>query len=258
MGDLNAAITGLLIALFSTKGAALGLATLILLAAVGILIGVYFTRVVPIRKAVQRRIIDFPRTVEPAGLEPLSAMMSQPGKQSFNLERAWAAFRSALLLTPDGQLRSGAPAWTVFNVVTSETQVLGWWSNLFVAIGLIFTFLGVVAALSEATNVLGTGGANTAVMQAALSGLLTITATKFWTSIAGILASVILRIFERRWSSRIDEAVEDLCEIIDVRIPPVSPGMLAGEQLNEMKRQTEMLAEIRDALSVQPQRARAS
>jgi hypothetical protein len=258
MGDLNAAITGLLIALFSTKGAALGLAALILLAAVGILIGVYFTRVVPIRRAVQRRIIDFPRTVEPAGLEPLSAMMSQPGKQSFNLERAWAAFRSALLLTPDGQLRSGAPAWTVFNVVTSETQVLGWWSNLFVAIGLIFTFLGVVAALSEATNVLGAGGANTAVMQAALSGLLTITATKFWTSIAGILASVILRIFERRWSSRIDEAVEDLCEIIDVRIPPVSPGMLAGEQLNEMKRQTEMLAEIRDALSVQPQRARAS
>jgi hypothetical protein len=255
---LNAAITGLLIALFSTKGAALGLAALILLAAVGILIGVYFTRVVPIRRAVQRRIIDFPRTVEPAGLEPLSAMMSQPGKQSFNLERAWAAFRSALLLTPDGQLRSGAPAWTVFNVVTSETQVLGWWSNLFVAIGLIFTFLGVVAALSEATNVLGAGGANTAVMQAALSGLLTITATKFWTSIAGILASVILRIFERRWSSRIDEAVEDLCEIIDVRIPPVSPGMLAGEQLNEMKRQTEMLAEIRDALSVQPQRARAS
>jgi hypothetical protein len=248
MGDLNAAITSLLIALFSTKGAALGLAGLILLAAIGILVGVYFTRVIPIRKAVQRRIVDFPRTVEPSALEPLSAMMSQPGKQSFNLERAWAAFRSALLLTPDGQLRSGAPAWTVFNVVTSETQVLGWWSNLFVAIGLIFTFLGVVAALSEATNVLGTGS-NTAVMQAALSGLLTITATKFWTSIAGILASVILRICERRWSSRIDEAVEDLCEIIDVRIPPVSPGMLAGEQLNEMKRQTEVLAEIRDALA---------
>jgi hypothetical protein len=264
MGDLNTAITNLLIALFSTKGAALGLAGLILLAAVAILIGVYFTRVVPIRKAVMRRIVDFPRTVEPNDLERVSGLMSRPDRQSFNLERAWAAFRSALLLTPEGQLRSGAPAWTVFSVVTSETQVLGWWSNLFVAIGLIFTFLGVVAALSEATNVLGTGGgSNTAVMQAALSGLLTITATKFFTSIAGIFASVLMRVYERRWSSRIDKAVEDLCEIIDVRIPPVSPGMLAGEQLNEMKRQTEVLAEIRDALgrdvaSASVQRARAS
>ena len=134
--------------------------------------------------------------------------------------------------------------------------MLGWWSNLFVAIGLIFTFLGVVAALSEATSVLGTGNASTATMQAALSGLLTITATKFWTSIAGILASVILRICERRWSTRIDEAVEDLCEIIDARIPPVSPGMLAGEQLNELKRQTEMLGAIKAALS--DPRARAA
>ena len=106
-----------------------------------------------------------------------------------------------------------------------------------------------VAALSEATSVLSAKGASTAAMQGALSNLLSITATKFWTSIAGILASVILRICERRWSTRVDEAVEDLCEIIDARIPPVSPGMLAGEQLNEMKRQTELLAAISTALS---------
>ena len=253
---LNDTLTRLLIALFSTKGVALALAGLILLAAVLILFGVYFTRVVPIRKAVMRRIVGFPRTVAPSELEQVSAVMASPDKHSFNLERAWAAFRSSLTFTPAGELRSGAPAWTVFSIVTSETSVLGWWSNLFVAIGLIFTFLGVVAALSEATSVLGGGAASTATMQAALSGLLTITATKFWTSIAGILASVILRICERRWSSRIDEAVEDLCEIIDARIPPVSPGMLAGEQLNELKRQTEVLSAIRIALA--DSRARAA
>ena len=247
---LNTALTGLLIAIFSTKGAALALAFCILLAAVGILIGVYYTRVVPIRKAVMRRIVDFPRTVAPSELEAVSSVMARPDKMSFNLERAWAGFRSSLTLTPEGELRSGAPAWTVFNIVTSETSVLGWWSNLFVAIGLIFTFLGVVAALSEATSVLG-ASSSMAGMQAALSGLLTITATKFWTSIAGILASVILRIFERRWAARIDEGVEDLCEIIDARIPPVSPGMLAGEQLNELKRQTEVLSAIQTALSRQ-------
>ena len=179
MSALNNALTGLLIALFSTKGVALAIAGLILLAAIIILFGVYFSRVVPIRKAVTRRIVDFPRTVAPSELEQVSAIMGRPDKQSFNLERAWAAFRSSLTFTPAGELRSGAPAWTVFNIVTSETSVLGWWSNLFVAIGLIFTFLGVVAALSEATSVLGTGSASTAIMQGALSGLLTITATKF-------------------------------------------------------------------------------
>ncbi len=253
---LNDALTHLLIALFSTKGVALALAGAILFAAILILFGVYFRRVVPIRKAVTRRIVDFPRTVAPSELEQVSGIMSRPDRQSCTLERAWAAFRSSLTFTPQGELRSGAPAWTVFNIVTSETGVLGWWSNLFVAIGLIFTFLGVVAALSEATSVLGTGNASTATMQAALSGLLTITATKFWTSIAGILASVILRICERRWSTRIDEAVEDLCEIIDARIPPVSPGMLAGEQLNELKRQTEVLTAIKGALT--DPRARAA
>ena len=246
---LNTALTGLLITIFSTPGAALGLAGIILLAAVTILFGVYFSRVVPIRKAVHRRIVDFPRTVAPSEIEVVSGIMARPDRQSFNLERAWAAFRSSLTFTPSGELRSGAPAWTTFNIVTSETGVLGWWSNLFVAIGLIFTFLGVGAALSEATSVLSAKGASTAAMQGALSNLLSITATKFWTSIAGILASVILRICERRWSTRVDEAVEDLCEIIDARIPPVSPGMLAGEQLNEMKRQTELLAAISTALS---------
>ena len=167
---LNDSLTGLLIALFSTKGVALALAGAILFSAILILFGVYFSRVAPIRKAVTRRIVDFPRTVAPSELEQVSAIMGRPDKQSFNLERAWAAFRSSLTFTPQGELRSGAPAWTVFNIVTSETGVLGWWSNLFVAIGLIFTFLGVVAALSEATSVLGTGNASTATMQAALVG----------------------------------------------------------------------------------------
>ena len=247
LAALNTALTGFLIAVFSTPGAALGLAACILIAAVIILFGVYFTRVVPIGKAVQRRIIDFPRTVSPADLEGVSGVMARPDKQSFNLERAWAGFRSSLTMTPAGELRSGAPAWTTFNIVTSETGVLGWWSNLFVAIGLIFTFLGVVAALSEATGVLQTSN-DTNAMQGALSGLLTITATKFWTSIAGVFASVLMRVFERRWTSRIDRLLEDLCRVVDFRIPPVTPGILAGEQLAEIRAQTALLSEMRDSL----------
>ena len=103
---LNDTLTRLLIALFSTKGVALALAGLILLAAIFILFGVYFSRVVPIRKAVTRRIVDFPRTVAPSELEQVSSVMARPDRQSFNLERAWAAFRSSLTFTP--RANSGA------------------------------------------------------------------------------------------------------------------------------------------------------
>jgi hypothetical protein len=86
-------------------------------------------------------------------------------------------------------------------------------------------------------------------MQTALSGLLTITATKFWTSIAGVAASIIMRIYERRWTVRIEKLVDDLCIRIDQRIPPVTQGMLAGEQFAEIRAQTQLLIEIRDSLA---------
>jgi hypothetical protein len=86
-------------------------------------------------------------------------------------------------------------------------------------------------------------------MQTALSGLLTITATKFWTSIAGVAASIIMRIYERRWTVKVEKLVDDLCIRVDQRIPPITQGMLAGEQFAEVRAQTQLLVEIRDSLA---------
>jgi hypothetical protein len=248
MGALNEAVTALLIALFSTKGAALAIACLILLAAVFILVTVYFTRVAPLTRALFSSVADFPSVVNLSDLSEVDALMIRPGKARWRLRHAWQAYRSGFVMSPDGHLRSGVPAWEVFADVSPETQVLGWWSNLFVAIGLIMTFLGVVAALSEATSVLGTSS-DPNVMQAALSGLLTITATKFWTSIAGVAASVLMRVYERRWTARVARLVDDLCIRIDQRIPPMTISILAGEQLAQIRAQTQLLIEIRDHLA---------
>ena len=245
---LNTTITHLLIQLFSTTGAALGLATVILLCAIGILIAVYTTRVGPLQRSLHTAIMDFPKIVDIKDLSVVDGLMTRPGRKNWRLGQAWSEYRSGFLLSGDGHLRSGAPAWHTFEAVSPETQVLGWWSNLFVAIGLILTFLGVVAALSEATQALGSSNDPT-VMQGALSGLLTITATKFWTSIAGVFASVLMRIFERRWTQRIERMLEDLCRVIDQRVMPVTPGIIAGEQLAEIRLQTKLLTEMRDALT---------
>ncbi len=248
IADINTYVTGLLIALFSTKGAALAIAFIILVMAFGILASVYVARIRPLANALHLSVSDFPSVVNLADLAEVDALMIRPGKARWRLRHAWSAYRAGFVLSPDGHLRSGSPAWEVFAQVSPETQVLGWWANLFVGIGLIMTFLGVVAALSEATSVLGTSSDPNA-MQSALSGLLTITATKFWTSIAGVAASIIMRIYERRWTVRIERLVDDLCIRIDQRIPPVSQGMLAGEQLAEIQAQTRLLTEVRDSLA---------
>ena len=245
---LNASITHLLITLFSTTGAALAIAALITLFAVAILISVYISRVRPLQHSLFTAITDFPKVVQWSDLAMVDGLMTRPARKTWRLGQAWSEYRSDFVLSAKGELRSGQPAWHTFSGVSPETQVLGWWANLFVAIGLIFTFLGVVAALSEATAALGQSSDPT-VMQGALSGLLTITATKFWTSIAGVFASVLMRVFERRWTMRIDRLLEDLCRVVDQRIPPVTPGILAGEQLAEVRLQTELLAEMRDSLA---------
>ncbi len=247
-GDINTLLTGLLIALFSTKGAALAIAFIILVMAFAIVFSVYVARVRPLLSALYLSVTDFPSVVNLADLAEVDALMIRPGKARFRLRHAWNAYRAGFVLSPDGHLRSGAPAWEVFAQVSPETSILGWWANVFVGIGLIMTFLGVVAALSEATSVLGSSS-DPNVMQTALSGLLTITATKFWTSIAGVAASIIMRVYERRWTVRIEKLVDDLCIRIDQRIPPITPGMLAGEQFAEVRAQTKLLAEMRDSLA---------
>jgi hypothetical protein len=48
---------------------------------------------------------------------------------------------------------------------------------------------------------------------------------------------------------KIERLVDDLCIRIDQRIPPVTQGMLAGEQFAEIRAQTKLLAEMRDSLA---------
>ena len=68
-------------------------------------------------------------------------------------------------------------------------------------------------------------------MQGALINLLTIAATKFWTSIAGVLASIILRLVARRRRHAIESQEAHFFALLDscVRFAPPEKVML--EQL---------------------------
>ncbi len=138
-------------------------------------------------------------------------------------------------------LRATARPEDYFLHLGDETRVLAWWANIFVAIGLTFTFLGIVAALLKAVQAMG-ASADPANMQVALVALLHITAAKFWTSIGGVLSSIILRVFDRHWHSSIDRRLQRLCDRIEAGTVLVSPQRIAAEQLVEARRQNDLLA----------------
>ncbi len=170
----------------------------------------------------------------------VDAAMSAGGPGASGLRHAWRQFRGTLLDTQETPLCATARPEDYFLHLGDETRVLAWWANIFVAIGLTFTFLGIVAALLKAVQAMG-ASADPANMQVALVALLHITAAKFWTSIGGVLSSIILRVYDRRWHASLDRRLQLLCDRIEAGTVMVSPQRLAAEQLVEARRQNDLL-----------------
>jgi len=170
----------------------------------------------------------------------VDAAMSASGRGASGLRHAWRQFRGTLLDPDETPLRATARPEEYFLHLGDETRVLAWWANIFVAIGLTFTFLGIVAALLKAVQAMG-ASADPANMQVALVALLHITAAKFWTSIGGVLSSIILRVFDRHWHSSLDRRLQRLCDRIEAGTVLVSPQWIAAEQLAEARRQNDLL-----------------
>lgn len=151
------------------------------------------------------------------------------------LTLGWSNYRSLLVETDDG-VTTSVRAADAFMSLDAPAAALEWWANILVAVGLVITFLGIVAALSAATAAIGTGDAGGSAVQGALMGLLAIAATKFWTSIAGVLASLILRIVARFRRKRIAALEAYIFQGLDeqVRFAPAEKVLL--EQLKTLNR----------------------
>ncbi|WP_374944915.1 hypothetical protein [Sphingomonas sp.] len=174
------------------------------------------------------------------------AMME--GREGIGLRHAWNQFKETIVDPSENPLRATARPEGYFLHLGDETRVLAWWANIFVAIGLTFTFLGIVAALHQTVRIMGAGGANVD-MLAALTGLLKITAAKFWTSIGGVLASIVLRIVDRRWHSAMDRKLERLCDRIEYGTLHSPPQRIAAAQLRELEQQSVALTEFSHQLA---------
>jgi methyl-accepting chemotaxis protein len=175
--------------------------------------------------------------------------LNSPGRSAQEIRQAWNQFRETILDETEVPMRATMRAEGYFLHLGDDTRVLAWWANIFVAVGLTLTFLGIVAALTTTVSALG-GAGGSSNMTPALVNLLTITSVKFWTSIAGVSASIILRVFDRRWHAASQHSLEKIVDALDRGTLFTPSQRIAAEQLRETKEQTAALKSFSHELAV--------
>jgi methyl-accepting chemotaxis protein len=212
------------------------------------------TKALKERIAVLRPVLEASSTDEAqeafsTRFQEINEAMRAGGADMGELRHAWDQFRETILDESEVPMRATSRADGYFLHLCDDTRVLAWWANIFVAFGLTFTFLGIVAALTSTVAALNSGS-GTASMTPALINLLTVTSVKFWTSIAGVSASVVLRWFDRRWHSHTARRLETIVDAIDHGTLFSPAQRIAAEQLRESREQTSALKTFSHELAV--------
>ena len=151
------------------------------------------------------------------------------------LLQAWREFHETIVDERARPIQNTSRPFPYFQRVEPRQTALIFWSNAFVGIGLVLTFIGLIVALRTAAHGMG-GGVSQA--QSALTGLLTVSSAKFFTSVGGILASLLLRFYEAGLTRRTRAVTQEICELLERGLVYIPPQRLAAQQLEELKEQT--------------------
>lgn len=177
-----------------------------------------------------------------------------------DLACAWDKFSQTFVEKQNGDIFLTISPAAFFSLERFEGIVqlrrLAKWSGLFVGLGLLFTFLGLVAALSSATVAIDAathgGVQNADAMQNALKNLLGAATFKFYTSIFGLLASLIVSYSEKLFRRKLEATLRIFCETIENIIPPLTPEQVLADQLRESQETTAQIklfnTELREGL----------
>ncbi|WP_315734065.1 MULTISPECIES: anti-phage ZorAB system protein ZorA [unclassified Bradyrhizobium] len=120
--------------------------------------------------------------------------------------------------------------------------------NLLVGAGLLFTFLGLAAALGKAGGIIG--GADPAGRNTALQDLLATASFKFITSLIGLLLSIMYALFRKACLKRIERALDGFLTVLETRVPLLTPAALQQEANELLKRQSIQLETFSTDLAV--------
>ena len=164
------------------------------------------------------------------------------GKFYRGLENAWREFNETALppAAASGVLRNTVRPGVFFNREDLGFEA-GMWRQvpaLFVSIGLLLTFLGLVAALEQTGRVLETDSADAAATVRGLTTLLNVASAKFIMSLTGLACSIVFTVMLRFCTKRKDEALHNLCAVIEHGCDFMSEQDVLREMLAQAEEQT--------------------
>ena len=197
----------------------------------------------------------------------------------------WREFRDSLLIPKDqdqvGLVRATSRAGDWFDVgsllraVGVDTRYHAAMPNLLVGAGLLFTFLGLAAALGTAGGIVagdpGQEVARSAVVQApvqesaslpppvnavqternrALKNLLDTASFKFITSLVGLFLSISYALLRKDSLKRTDTELDRFLEAVEARVPLVTPAALQAEANRLLSKQHEQLQSFNTDLAI--------
>ena len=173
------------------------------------------------------------------------AFASQRGRRGYpsRLATAWSEFKeTALQPSPrTGVLRNTVRPAAFFNREDLGLEA-GIWRQVpayFVSVGLLLTFLGLIAALDQTGDVLGSPspGTGTTVV-AGLKELLQIASAKFIMSLTGLFCSIVFSLVLRFLAKWKDRALQALCEVIEDGCDYLSEQDVLRQLLDQTEEQT--------------------
>ena len=170
-----------------------------------------------------------------ANYADVSAALNAPAPKANAIVLAWREFHESIVDETESPIRNTTRPAVFFNRAAPRQPLLLFWSNILVGLGLILTFLGLIVALHKAST--GMGGSDPAAMQDSLRQLLVVAGAKFFTSVAGIGTSLMLRFAEHGLQKRTNAVNEALCSLLERGMLYVPPQRLAVEQLDVMREQ---------------------
>lgn len=163
-----------------------------------------------------------------------------------HITAAWDEFRETLLEDRGGEepvLRNSVRPSSFFNL---EDLHFGpgfyrYLPGLFVTVGLLLTFLGLISALQQIT---GLSNASPEDMRMSLDRLLGAASAKFIMSLTGLFASIVFTIVLRVLMSQVERRIHSLCADLENRLSFISLESVAMEQLEIARGQKDSFMEI--------------
>jgi len=242
---VQAALKDYVFNLFSEPKVAIALALVLL--AIGVLFVGWLVLVkwIPFSLRLRRLEKVIRSTPDEIGLIRDWAIVDEAMQKIQAVRHGWQEFKETLVFPQpetNDPIRNTSRPSNYINLLEAETsglqiKFIQAVPNYLVGLGLLLTFLGLVAAIYFASQGIS-ANASIEATQDSLKKLLNAATFKFLTSIAGIMSSLLVGISYRLVAGNLQKHFDKLCEALEERLLFVTTESIAFDQYRELQKQT--------------------